>query len=217
MYRYSSFLITALLAVGLVLTGCDSSGSATESGSLQLTMSGSSTSKALQTAANHGPNNPTASDVDTAYVTIEKISIVPSEDSTEGDSTEVGVTVLSDSNFTVDLKNLQEGIDAVLPQVEIPAGSYSQLRLVTADKAQVSFTNTSGTEPVMIASAQQSGIKINFPEDEFTVENADDLVEVTVNWDVQESLKGGSRNYVITPAINDVSVTVTSANGGSTS
>lgn len=211
MNRYSSLFLTALLAVGLVLTGCDSTGSTSESGTLALTMSGSSTSKALQTSAKTA-DSPTAADVDTAYVEITEISIVPTEDSTEGDSTEVGVTALSDSNFTVDLKNLQEGIDAVLPEIEIPSGSYSQLRLVTADKAQVSFDSTTGTEPVRIASGQQTGLKVNFPEDEFTIENADDRVEVTVNWDVEESLAGApAGEYVITPAINDVSVSVTSA------
>lgn len=215
MSRYSSAFLAALLAVGLVLAGCDASGSAGESGALELRMSGPSTSQtATRSATTKMPNTPTASDVDTAYVTIDKVSIVPTEDSTEGDSTEVGVTALTDSNFTVDLKNLQNGVDAVLPEIEIPAGSYSQLRMVTADKAQVSFTSTSGTEPVMIASGQQTGLKLNFgdygEQDEFAIENADDRVEITVNWDVNDALKGGGGNYVVTPAINDVSVNVTS-------
>jgi hypothetical protein len=215
MSRYSSAFLAALLAVGLVLAGCDASGSAGERGALELRMSGPSTSQtATRSATTKMPNIPTASDVDTAYVTIDKVSIVPTEDSTEGDSTEVGVTALTDSNFTVDLKNLQSGVDAVLPEIEIPASSYSQLRMVTADKAQVSFTTTSGTEPVMIASGQQTGLKLNFgdygEQDEFAIENADDRVEITVNWDVNDALKGGGGNYVVTPAINDVSVNVTS-------
>jgi hypothetical protein len=123
------------------------------------------------------------------------------------------VTALSDSNFTVDLKNLQSGLDAILPEIDIPAGSYSQLRLITAEKAQVSFTTTEGTEPVMIASGQQTGLKVNFSE--FTIENADDRVEVTVNWNVEEALSGsGQGKYVITPAINDATVTVTAGDDG---
>ncbi|MFB6249815.1 MAG: DUF4382 domain-containing protein [Salinibacter sp.] len=210
MSRYSSFLCTALLTMGLVLTGCDSSGSAGESGALELRMSGASTSQtATRSPTTKMPSTPTASNVDTAYVTIDKISIVPTEDSTKGDSTEVGVTALTDSNFTVDLKNLQSGVDAVLPEIEIPAGSYSQLRLVTADEAQVSFASTNGTQPVMIASGQQTGLKLNF--DPFTIGGADDRVEITVNWDVEESLKGAPQGqYVITPAINGATVNVTS-------
>lgn len=206
MSRYSSFLLTALLAVGLVLTGCDSSGTTGESGSLELQMSGSSTTK---TAARTASAKMTAADVDTAYVTINEVAVVPSEDSSDGDSTEVGVQVLSDSNFTVDLKNLQAGIDTALAEIDIPAGEYGQLRLVTANEAQVSFTDTNGTEPVMIASGQQTGLKVNF--DSFTIEGADDRVEITVNWDVEESLSGSRQGqYVITPAINDAIVSVQS-------
>jgi hypothetical protein len=215
MKRLSTLLLSSVLAFGLLFAvGCDATGSSGttdgESGSLQLTMSGSSTGSTAS-ASTKMPDNPTATDVDTALVTISEVSIVPSEDSTEGDSTEIGVTALTDSNFTVDLKNLQAGIDAALPEIDIPAGTYSQLRLVTADEAQVSFSNTTGTQDVMIASGQQTGLKVNFPEQEFTVDDAGDRVEITVNWDVDEALKGGGGNYVITPAINDVEVNVTDA------
>lgn len=207
MSRYSSVLLTALLTVGLVLTGCDSSGSAGESGALELRMSGSTTT---QTATRTATTKMTAADVDTAYVTITEVSIVPAEDTTEGDSTEVGVRVLSDSNFTVDLKDLQAGIDTALADIDIPTGTYGQLRLVTANEAQVSFTDTDGTESVMIASGPQTGLKVNF--DPFTIEGADDRAEITVNWDVEESLQGAPQGqYVITPAINDAAVNVISA------
>jgi len=206
MSRYSSFFLTALLAASLVLTGCDSSGTTGESGSLEVRMSGSSTTN---TAARTASTKMTAADVDTAYVTINEVSIVPAEDTTEGDSTEVGVQVLSDANFTVDLKNLQAGIDTALAETDIPAGEYGQLRLVTANEAQVSFTDTDGTEPVMIASGQQTGLKVNF--DSFTIESADDRAQITVNWDVEDSLRGSRQGqYVITPAINDATVTVQS-------
>jgi hypothetical protein len=200
MKRFSSLLLVAVVALGLTLTGCDSTTS--ESGSLDLTMSSSST-KTLS-------KQMTASDVDTARVTIERLSIVPADDASENGGPEVGVTVLTDSNFTVDLKNLQAGLDETLPTIDIPTGTYSQLRLVTTDKAEVSFTNTTGTEEVMIASGQQTGLKVNFSE--FTVASADDRVTMTVNWDVTESLKGsGSGKYTITPTINNASATVNSA------
>lgn len=204
MQRLSSFLLVAVVAFGLTLTtGCDSTTS--DSGSLDLTMSGSST-KTLS-------KQMTASDVDTARVTIEKLSIVPADQSSADGGPEVGVTVLTDSNFTVDLKNLQAGINETLPTIDIPTGTYSQLRLVTTDKAKVSFTNTTGTEDVMIASGQQTGLKVNFSA--FTVESADDRVEMTVEWDVTESLKGsGSGTYTITPQINNATATVTSATSG---
>jgi hypothetical protein len=176
MKRSSSLFLALVVGIGLVLAGCDASGSSGTSGSLQVRMSGSSSST-TNTVRTNMPDSPTAADVDTARVTIEEIAIVPSAD--------IGVTALSDSNFTVDLKNLQSGLDALLPEIDVPAGSYSQLRLITAEKAQVSFTTTEGTEPVKIASGPQTGLKVNFSE--FTIESADDRVEVTVNWDVEKA------------------------------
>ena len=125
----------------------------------------------------------------------------------DGDSTETGVQVLSDSNFTVDLKDLQAGLDTSVAEMDVPAGTYGQVRLVTAGRAQVSFVDTEGTQPVMIASGQQSGLKVNV--ESFTIEGADDRVELTLNWNVEQALHGAPQGrYVITPVI-DASASVT--------
>lgn len=159
-----------------------------------------STSKALTSSAT-AKSSHTADSIEQALVTIGEISIVPTEETDQGDSTETGVQVLSDTDFEVDLKELQAGLDTAMTEIDIPTGSYSQIRLVTTGKAQVTFKGDSSPTPVMIASGQQTGLKIgNF--DSFTVESGDDRVEITLNWDVQESLKGNpSGQYVITPAI----------------
>lgn len=206
MKRLSSILFSITIAVGLLLAGCDSSGSVDgdESGTLQLTMSGSS-SKALLTSAK--TQHPTADSIEEALVTIGEVSIVPAEDTSEGDSTEVGVQSLTEENFEVDLKDLQAGLDTSMAELEIPANTYSQLRLITTGKANVTFKDGT-TEDVMIASGQQTGLKLNF--DPFTIDSADDRVTVTVNWDVQESLEGNPQGqYVITPVV-DATVDTTS-------
>jgi hypothetical protein len=208
MRRLSTFLLSSVLAFGLLFAvGCDSSGSTAdgESGSLELRMDGS-TSKALSTVSAKAS---AADSVTEAVVTIDEVSIVPSEDSTDGDSTEVGVQALTNENFEVDLKKLQAGLDTALAEFEIPAGKYSQIRLITAEPVQATFKNGDPRE-VMIASGQQTGLKVNFPEDEFTIENADDRVEVTLNWNVdkfaEDILKGNTQNdrgkLVITPVID---------------
>lgn len=206
MKRLSSILFSITIAVGLLLAGCDSSGSADdESGTLQLTMSGSS-SKALLASAK--TQHPTADSIEEALVTIGEVSIVPAEDTSEGDSTEVGVQTLTEENFEIDLKDLQAGLDTSVTELEIPSNTYSQLRLITTGKASVTFKDGT-TEDVMIASGQQTGLKLNF--DPFTIDSADDRVTVTVNWDVQESLKGNPKGqYVITPVV-DATVDTTSA------
>jgi len=198
MKRFSTLLFSSVLAFGLLfVTGCDSTGSTDgQSGTLELRMDGS-TSKALSTLST---TSTAADSITKATVTIGTVSIVPAEDTTEGDSTEVGVQALIDSSFTVDLKRLQAGLDTAMTEIEIPSGSYSQVRLITEGKASVSFADSTQRD-VMIASGQQTGLKVNF--DPFTVESADDRVQVTLNWDVQESLKGNPRGqFVITPVID---------------
>lgn len=210
MKRLSTLLFSVVLAFGLVLTGCDSTGGSAdgESGTLELRTNGS-TSKALSSAKSTAQDSITE-----ALVTITEVSIVPSEDSTEGDSTEIGVQALTNEDFEVDLKRLQTGLDTAIAEFEIPAGEYSQIRLITADKAKVTFDDGS-QQDVMIASGQQTGLKVNF--DPFTIDSVDDRVEVTLNWDVQEVLRGNpAGQFVITPAI-EATVNVTSGgdDGGS--
>lgn len=208
MRHVSSILLSAVVAFGLLFTaGCDSTGSMSngENGTLELSMSNASTSKSLSTLAT---TSSAGSNVTEATVTITELSIVPAEDTSDGDSTDAGISVLRDANFEVDLIDLQTGLDTTLAEIEIPTGEYSQIRLITNEKADVTFDD--GTQKdVMIASGQQTGLKVNF--DPFTIESADDRAEVTLNWDVQESLKGNPQgNLVITPVI-DASVAVTNA------
>lgn len=211
-HRSVSLFLVALVATGLLVVGCDSNGSSMddsleESGTLSLSMTGAqggSASTLDQTQV--GP--PSVSDLDSALVTIDEVSIVPVEDTSEGDSTETGVSVLSSENFEVDLVQLEAGLDTTVAEMDIEPGTYSQIRLITADEAEVFFTD--GTEEnVMIASGQQTGLKINF--DPFTIESAEDEVEVSLNWAVEESLKGSPQGqFVITPVI-DATVDTTSA------
>ena len=210
MKRLSFVLLVVFATFGLLsVTGCDSTGSVTdtEDGTLSLSMSDGSTTKSTKTfaALNSAPDSITE-----ALVTIDEVSVVPVEDSSDGDSTEVGVSVLRDRNFEVDLKDLQTGLDTTLAELEIPTGVYGQIRLVTADMASVTFQDGTQTD-VMIASGEQTGLKIDrFAP--FEIASADDRIEVTLNWDVKEALKGNSQGrFVITPAID---ATVDTIGGG---
>ncbi|PQJ35568.1 hypothetical protein BSZ35_14010 [Salinibacter sp. 10B] len=200
MRSFSSFLLSLVVAGGLLFAaGCDSTGADGESGTLELRMNGS-TSKALTKSVTTHSGPPTADSIEKALVTIGEVSIVPAEKADQGDSTDTGVKVLSDTEFEVDLKNLQAGVDTALAEVEIPTGTYSQVRFITTEKVQVTFKGDSNPTGVKIASGQQTGLKATF--DPFTIESADDRVEVTINWDVEEALKGNPNGkYVITPAI----------------
>lgn len=200
MRRFSSLLLSVVVATGLLLAGCDSTGTSGDgdSGTFSLRMSGSSDGGSAVTQSAKMP--PTVDSIESAVVSIGEVSIVPADDTTEGDSTETGVKVLSNTEFEVDLKTLQAGLDTAMTEVEIPADTYSQVRMITTEPVQVTFKGDSEPTNVMIASGQQTGLKANF--DPFTIESPNDRVEVTLNWDVQEALKGSPMGqYVITPAI----------------
>jgi hypothetical protein len=201
MKRYWFFApVLALGFAAFLLAGCDSTGSTPSAagGTMTLNMAGASGS----TAATEALAAPSASSptIQEARVTISQISVVPAADTSTGDSTDAGISVLSTENVEVDLIDLQAGLDTTLAELELSAGTYSQIRLITNEQAQLTFDDGS-QEDVMIASGQQTGLKVNF--DPFTLDTARDSVQVTLNWDVQNSLKGSAQGqFVITPVID---------------
>jgi hypothetical protein len=204
MRRSTLALLSVVVALGLFAVGCDSTGSLSggDSGTLELSMNDATTSKSLSTLSTMSSAQDSVAE---ATVTITEMSIVPAEDASDGNSTDTGISVLLDEDFEVDLIDLQTGLDTTLAELDIPAGDYSQIRLTTNEKVSVIF-NGGTQEDVMIASDQ---LKVNF--DPFTIESADDRAEVTLNWNVQQSLKGNPQGtLVITPVI-DASVNVINA------
>jgi hypothetical protein len=200
MRRLSTILLSSIVAFGLMaMVGCDSS--SVEDGTMNVQMtdaSGSTTTNSVSTDSH------VAGDLESALVTITEISVTPAEEGeTESDAERV---VLSQENFDVDLVDLNAGIDTTISDLNIPAGDYGQIRLSTSGDVAITFSN--GDEnTAMIASEE---LKLNF-EEPVTVNSADDLVDVTVDWNVENSLEGnlGEAQLVITPAV-DASATVTS-------
>lgn len=165
-------------------------------GTVELRLSGASTSNALTAAAvADSGDSSMVGNVDSAAVTITRTVIVAQGDTTNGDS----LVVLTEEDFTVDLMDLQTGLDTLMAEADLSQGTYAQLRLITADEATVRFDD--GTEEqVMVASGQQTGFKVNFSP--FTIDSPDDNVRITIQWDVEDSLKGNRKgNLVITPSI----------------
>jgi len=156
-------------------------------------------------------------DVTQAVVTIQRVSVVPVEDSSSGDAREGGIELLSDSAFTADLTKLQAGVDTALASVDsMPPGTYGQIRVVTADTADVLYETQDGGEAVAELkqpSASETGIKINF--DPVTIESPEDQAEVTLDFSVKDSFvkAGRSGMYIFKPTIQAESVV---ANGDTT-
>lgn len=202
MRRLSLLALSFVVTVGLVAVGCDATGPALDSGSgsLELHMTGASTSKTLASTADVGGPT-TVSSIDSASVTITRAAIITHGESAQGNSSgdESEIEVLTEEDFIVDLMDLQSGLDTLMTEVDLGQGTYTQLRLITADQATVGFQDGTETE-VMVASGQQTGFKVNF--ESFTIDSSDDRVQITIAWNVANSLQGNPQGkLVITPAI----------------
>ncbi len=150
-------------------------------------------------------------DILEAHVTITRVAIVPANDSADGDAGEGGLEVLSEDSVTVDLVELQNGVTETLGDVTIPAGTYGQIRLVTAREATVYYEDADGearAADLKLPSADETGIKINF--EPFTVDEATGEIEVTLDFDVEKSFvkAGASGTYVFKPVVHAQSVVV---------
>lgn len=182
------------VAIGL-LVGCDSSGS----------MDSDDGSATLQMNLTDAPG-----DVTKANVIIESASIVPLEDSSDGDSTDTGVSVLTDESFEVDLTEFQDGVDTLMAELDIEAGTYSQVRLITAnpDQFDVAYEKTNGDTAqanLFVPSGSQTGIKVNF-DSPLTVDSSVDTVDVTLDFDVKDSFvpkgpEGETSDYNFKPTV----------------
>jgi len=95
-----------------------------------------------------------------------------------------GIVTLSDSTRQIDLLRLQGGVNTTLADVTVPAGQFSQLRLVLGDTNYVVVDGE--REMLKVPSGKQSGIKIILPG-EVEIQNEGDQLEVTLDFDVEES------------------------------
>src|ERR1051325_1614643 len=100
-------------------------------------------------------------DVASATVTISKVYLV-------GGSEESGHRyTITDTTAEYDLLTLQNGVTALLGSAAIPAGDYTQLRLVVEDATitlvpGVTFRDGSSSQTLKVPSGAESGIKVDF-------------------------------------------------------
>jgi hypothetical protein len=154
-------------------------------------------------------------DVLTAMVTIDQIYLQPDEDGDEGR------IVLRDEDVTVDLLTLADATADLISGVDIPVGSYSQLRFVISG-AYLEVETEGGSEfyassptyeglpdgvtvtgALIMPSLAASGLKVTLPGDAIVIGEGD-VVTLVVDFDVAQSfgkLAGGSGNWVMHPVI----------------
>ena len=140
---------------------------------------------------------------DEVNVTVEKVRVHQS--STAGESDGGWSEVVLNPALRVNLLDLTNGVLAELGQTELPAGTYSQLRLqLAANSASAPFANSvlpSGGSEVALdtPSAQQSGLKMNL---NLTVA-ANELADVVLDFDACKSVvkRGNSGRYNLKPVV----------------
>jgi len=203
-------LLSFVVAVGLLLAaGCDSAGSSmTDSDDGTNDSADEPTATESTTLQMHLTDAP--GDVVKANVVIESMSIVPEEDTSNGDSTDVGATVLSEKNFEVDLTELQNGVDTLMSELELESGSYSQIRMITAhpDSFDVTYETAEGDTAaanLFIPSSSNTGIKVNF-EKPLTMGTGLDTIDVTLDFSVEDSFipkgpEGQTSEYNFKPTV----------------
>lgn len=130
-------------------------------------------------------------------VLVEVADVMIKSGTSTGD--EEGWTSLGNIQTGVyDLLTLTGGVTQLLADSEVPAGHYSQIRLVLGSDNNV-VTNDGETQPLSTPSAQQSGLKLQLNEEL----EAGEEYEFLLDFDVDQSIvpAGSAGGYVLRPVI----------------
>ena len=123
-----------------------------------------------------------------------------------GDDSTGGWITVSDDTFTVDLLTLTGGNGVVIADTMLPAGQYTQIRLLLGEGANVVVDGRA--HPLEVPSGGTSGLKLNHP---FTLA-PDSLYAATLDFDAYRSIHGtGNGRWIMRPVIR---VVVDAISGG---
>lgn len=145
---------------------------------------------------------------DAVNITIDRVRVHQNAEAVDSDSGWSEI-VLNPAR-RVDLLSLQNGIVEALGETPLPAGRYSQLRLVLVDNSQAmplanSVVPTGGAETELhTPSGQQSGIKVQLD----TVVPEGQAAEVVLDFDACRSVveAGHSGRYNLKPVVQAITV-----------
>jgi hypothetical protein len=146
---------------------------------------------------------------DAVFVTVEKVRVHQS--ATAGDGDPGWSEVVLNPARRVNLLSLTNGVLDELGQTQLPAGTYTQLRLVlasngpTAPFANAVVPSSTGTKVALdTPSAQQSGLKLNMN----VVVPADKVADVVLDFDACKSVvqRGNSGRYNLKPVVTVTTV-----------
>lgn len=203
--KFSVLALTVLTAVGLLsVSGCDA---------LSPDGSGMGTVRVLLTDA------PFPFDlVSAANVTIVRVDLVGQQaaEDTTGEARD-GVYTVTSETLDFNLLELRDGVTALLGEIEIPAGTYSQARLIVQD-ASVDLID-GRTFKMKIPSGAQTGIKVALPGFEVTEGS---VSELTLDFMVDKSFvvqgnpatPAGIKGFLFKPVIKPLGLPASGDDSG---
>jgi hypothetical protein len=181
--RYAAVLLTSLA----ILSGCGGGGGG-----------GGSATGTLGLSITDQP----ACGYDHVYITVEKVRFHQSQ--TAQDSDGGWQEIILTPAKRIDLHSLTNGILETLGQTALPAGKYTQMRLVLASNSVTPLANsvvpTGGSEVALTTpSGQQTGLKMNV---DMTVA-AGTVADFTIDFDACKSVvkAGNSGRYLLKPVM----------------
>jgi hypothetical protein len=189
--RIPILLMTALAAATTLLAACGGGGGNTATGTLRLSLT----------------DAPTCG-YDNVWVTVQKVRVHQSSSASDTDGGWHEVVLASPQR--VDLLTLTNGTLMPLGQTQLPAGTYTQMRLVLAansasDPLANAIKPTGGSETALTTpSAQQSGLKMNVS---LTV-NPDTVADFAIDFNACKSFvrAGNSGQYLIKPVLSVIPI-----------
>lgn len=135
---------------------------------------------------------------DKVYVTVNKVRVHQSSTATDTDQGWSDITL--NPAQKIDLLSLNNGVFDTLGQTLLPAGQYTQVRLVLAPNANSVVVSGSTTEiPLVTPSAVQSGIKLINQFDVMAGQRVDLMLDFNA---CQSIVKRGNGTYALNPVIN---------------
>lgn len=112
-----------------------------------------------------------------------------------------GWQTISDTTANYDLLNLQNGANVLFANHELPAGQYTQIRLIIGNGSNVVVNGI--TYPLTIPSGSQTGIKLNHT---FTIVNGE-VYQLLLDFNAEKSIiQTGAGQYKLNPVIRVVPV-----------
>lgn len=145
---------------------------------------------------------------DTVFITVDRVRVNKSATASDGDAgwSEVQLTVPQ----RIDLLTLSNGVLFNLGQTSLPAGTYTQMRLLLAPNSGANplanaVKPTGGTEVALTTpSAQQSGIKLNVN----MAIAANTVADFAIDFDACKSIvkRGNSGQYNLKPVVTVIPI-----------